>query len=71
MINEVVGINSLPVMSGERARKINIKPQVGVVCRGERAPSLNVVVEMNIIRDRQRSEDDVQICWNKQSLCKE
>ena len=71
MINEVVGINSLPVMSGERARKINIKPQVGVVCRGERAPFLNVVVEINIIRDRQRSDDDVQICWNKQSLCKE
>ena len=71
MINEV-GINSLPVMSGERARKINIKLQVGVVCRGERAPSLNVVVEMNIIiRDGRRSDDDVQICWNEQSLCKE
>ena len=71
MINEVVGINSLPVMSGERARNRNIKQQVGVVCRGERAPYLNVVIEMNIIRDRQKSDDDVQICWNKQSLCKE
>ena len=50
-------------MSGERARKINIKLQVGVVCRGERAPSLNVVVEMNIIiGDGRRSDDDVQIC---------